>query len=131
MSKREKKSSPSKKDKTKTALAGENVTQIDSNGGDIALGGSRIDKRSGGFYVGLEPEDRQAREPPSSWNTSTRVALGAVIAAVLSLLSNIIAAYLQQRYDLVDNTDRLLVVLLVFFAALFVSIGLAVKSRDN
>lgn len=112
------------------ATAGESVLHIDSRGGDIAIGNSVIDKRSGGIYAGPGAEDYRTRETAETRNTPLRLVLSVVVAATLGLLSNIVAAYLQQRYDLVSNTDRFIIVLFVFLVALLVSIGLAMKPRD-
>jgi len=53
------------------------------------------------------------------------VVLSVLVSATLGLVSNIVAAYLQERYHLISNPVRLVVVVVIFLVSLAVSIGLS------
>jgi len=53
------------------------------------------------------------------------IAIGIIVSTILGLASNIVAAYLQQRYQLISDPVRFAIVLAVFLSSLAVSIGLA------
>lgn len=56
------------------------------------------------------------------------IACSVLVAAILSLVSNVVAAYLQERYQLISEPARFAIVLAVFLASLAASIGLALRT---
>jgi HEAT repeat protein len=62
------------------------------------------------------------------------IAIGAIVSTILGLVSNIMATYLQERYHLITDPIRLIVVVAVFLVSLAASIGLswrAARERDG
>lgn len=56
------------------------------------------------------------------------VAVGVLVAATLGLASNIVAAYLQERYQLISDPVRFAIVLGVFLASLVAGVSLALRA---
>jgi hypothetical protein len=104
---------------------------IKSDGGDIAMNHSTINKRNGNIYLTgnlpqLEKSKYQRRK-----KVSVLIVLSIIFSTFLGLLSNIVAEYLQQQYDLLINKSRFLIVAIVFTLSLLVSIYFAIKQSQD
>jgi hypothetical protein len=67
-----------------------------------------------------------AKQPPAS---SVLIAIGVILSAIFGLVSNVIAAYLQEQYHLISDPMRLLIVFGVLLISLSFSIVVAVRSN--
>lgn len=103
-------------------------TYVDSGGGDVAFGGSVIDKRSGGNYSNESQDATELKRARIRKGFSVYIAFGVIVSTVLGLLSNIVAAYLQQQYGLLQ-IDRFWIVSVVFVVTFLVSVAVAVVSK--
>jgi HEAT repeat protein len=72
------------------------------------------------------PESAESRSSPARF-----IILGTLVAALSGLASNILAAYLQERYRLITDTGRLGLVVTVFVLTLGISIWLALRQEKR
>ena len=101
------------------------VTIIKSKGGDVVTEGGIIDKRSGGLYIGekSKPSENGGHRKPV-----LLVVVGLLLATILGILSNIIAAYIQEKHGLINDSGRFAVVFAIFI--LFLTASIVIVIRD-
>ena len=58
------------------------------------------------------------------------ITLSVLVSAVLGLASNVVAAYLQERYNLITDSLRFSVVLAVFVVSLVVGTMMALRANE-
>ncbi len=94
---------------------------IESQGGDIAYDHSVIDKRTG------NAQDKTNKDS-ARHSVYFKVALGIVVSTFLGIVANIVANYLQERFNLIETPGRVLIVLIVFIISLVFNIIFGIKS---
>lgn len=102
------------------------IILIESQGGDIAYDNSVIDKRKGDMYN--ESDDKKIDKDSVKYTVYFKVILGIIVSTFLGIAANIVANYLQERFDLIKTPERILAVLIVFTISLVVTVILGIKS---
>lgn len=97
------------------------IVIIESQGGDIAYDHSVIDKRTGNI------QDKTNKDS-AKHSVYLKVVLGIVVSTFLGIVANIVANYLQERFNLIETPGRVLIVLIVFIISLVFNIILGIKS---
>jgi hypothetical protein len=139
-------------DNAKNVAAGKGVTQIIGDGniiGDhstshVVKTETHINKpitgpvHTGSGNINVEPNVNQSFPPDISTKTlSDRhsyvfwIVVGVLAASISSLTSNIIATYLQEQFNLLNNQGRFVIVVIVFFVTLAISIWVARKQKNR
>ena len=102
------------------------IILIESQGGDIAFDNSVIDKRIGNVHD--ETNDKKYNKDSAKRSIYFKVILGIVVSTFLGIATNILANYLQESFNLIKTSERILAVLIVFMISLVVTIILGIKS---
>jgi phosphotransferase system glucose/maltose/N-acetylglucosamine-specific IIC component len=110
------------------AMVNKRVTNIKSKGGDVVTEGGLIDKRSGGIYINEKSRPKGSKERKK---LTLQVIAGLIIATVLSILSNIVATYFQEKYSLITDSSRFVIVLVIFLFVLIINIFIVLREIQN
>lgn len=89
---------------------------------------------SGDIQIETNPSEStsDAAEPSRRrFSRSLLIVIGAIAAVVLGVASNIVAAYLQERYNLITDQGRIWIVVIVFVVALVIGILVALKQGQE
>ena len=81
--------------------------------------------------LGGEPDPFTHIPPKAGLSPALLIALSFLVAAISGIASNILAAYLQEQYQLITDPARIAIVVAVFLVTLACSIWIALASRKE
>lgn len=91
---------------------------------------SKIDNRSGNFYDNqpVESDSRDLREKKQSQKII--IFLSTLNAAIISILCDLISAFLQSKYQIISNNQRTIIVIVLFVVTLLISYLLLLREKQ-
>jgi hypothetical protein len=101
------------------------TASVQSNGGDIAIGNSTIDKRSSNIFIETPKAQASKDTKPSLFFLLTST----IVSTLLGLVSNIIASYIQEKYQILTDEKRVFIVCGIFIFSIIVTVLIGLKSE--